>query len=81
MTAGGCDFERALGALLALDVAEVELRRRRLPHLRLRARQYLCALEVVGDLDQRVGGDDLDVGACPGRFGAAGRRTDQALFA
>ncbi len=81
MTAGGGDLERALGALLALDVAQIELGGRRLPHLRLRPRQHLRALEVVGDLDQRVGGDDLDIGARPGRFRAAGRRADQAFLA
>jgi len=81
MSAGGCDFERALGALLPLDVAQVELGRWRLPDLRLRSRQHLRALEVVGDLDQRIGCDDLDIGTGPGGFGTAGRRADQALLA
>ena len=53
----------------------------RLVHLRLRARQHLRALEMVGDLDQRFRRDDLDIRARPGRFRAAGRRTDQALLA
>src|SRR5690349_3524112 len=81
MAAGGCDFEGALGALLALDVAQVELRLGELMHFRLRARQDLRALEMVGDLNQRFCGDDLDVRARPRRFRAAGRRTDQSLVA
>ena len=81
MPAGGGDLERALGALLALDVAQVEQVAFGLAHLRLRPRQHLRALEVIGDLDQRVGRDDLDVRAGPGRLGAAGRRADQALLA
>jgi hypothetical protein len=81
MAAGCCDFERSLGALLALDVAQVEFIHARLVHRRLRTRQHLCALEMVGDLDQRVGGDDLDVRACPGRLRTTGCRTDQSLLA
>jgi hypothetical protein len=38
MPAGGRDLERALGAFLALDVAQVELRRLRFVDLRLRPR-------------------------------------------
>src|SRR6202000_2731343 len=45
---------------------KTELGGGRLPHFRLRPRQHLRALEMVGDLDQRVGRDDLDVGAGPG---------------
>jgi hypothetical protein len=36
---------------------------------------------MVGDLDQRMRRHDLDVRARPGRFRAASRRADQALFA
>ena len=50
-------------------------------HLRLRARQHLRAFKVVGDLDQRMRGHDLDVPARPGRLRAAGSRTDQPLLA
>ena len=81
MSAGRRDLERALGAFLALDVAQVEQRFLALVHLRLRARQHLRALEMVGDLDQRICRDDLDVRARPGRFRAASRGTDQALVA
>ena len=81
MSAGGRDLERALGALLALDVAQIEQRFLALMHLRLRARQQLRALEMVGDLDQRFCRDDLDVRARPGRFRTAGRRTDQPFLA
>src|SRR6266704_4915335 len=81
MSAGGGDLERALGAFLSLDVAQIEQRRFALMDLRLRARQHLGALEMVGDLDQRIGGDDLKVRARPGRFRSALRRTDQAFVA
>ena len=79
MAAGGGDFERALGALLALDVGEIERHAVELADLRLRPRQHLRALEMIGELDERVRGDDLDLGRRPGRFRPAGRRTDQAL--
>ncbi|MET3968838.1 hypothetical protein ABID62_004921 [Bradyrhizobium sp. S3.9.1] len=81
MSAGGRDLQRALGALLALDVAQVERGGGDLAHARRGPRQHLRALEMVGDLDERLGRDDLDVRACPRRFRAAGRRTDQALLA
>ncbi len=45
--------------------------------LRLRRRQHLRALHMIDQRDQRRRGEDLDV-ARPGRFGAAGRRADQA---
>src|SRR3954453_2503573 len=77
MTAGGRDLQRALGALLALDVAQVERRAWCFMHLRHRPRQHLRSLEVVGDLDERTCGDDLNVRARPCRFRAASRRTDQ----
>ena len=81
MPAGGRDLERALGAFLALDVAQVEQRFLALMHFRLRPRQHLRALEMVGDLDQRICGDDLDIRARPRGFRAAGRGTDQPLVA
>lgn len=81
MPAGGRDLQRPLGALLTLDVAQVERGCCGLMHLRQRPRQHLRAFEVVGDLDQRVCCDDLDVWAGPGRFGAAGRRADQPFLA
>jgi hypothetical protein len=81
MAAGGGELERPLGTFLALDVAQVELCRLRLMDLRLRPRQHLRALEVIGDLDQRVRCDDLDVRARPGGLGAADGWADQALLA
>jgi hypothetical protein len=81
MSAGGRDLQRALGTLLTLDVAQVDLCGGRLPHLRLRPRQHLRAAKMIGDLDQGIGRDDLDVGAGPGGFRAAGRRADQAFVA
>src|SRR6266487_2216025 len=38
----------------------------------VKAPKHLRAAEMVGELDQRCGGDDLHFGAGPGRFGAAG---------
>ena len=81
MPAGRGELQRAFGTFLALDVAQIEMRRLRLVHFRLRARQHLRAFEVVGDLDQRFCRDDLDIGACPGGFRSARRRTDQAFLA
>ena len=74
-------FERALGALLAFDVGKIERGAGDIEDLRLRPRQHLRAFEMVGELNQRRGGDDLDIGAGPGRFRPAGRRTHQALAA
>ena len=41
--------------------------------------EHLGALEVIGELDQRAGREDFEVGRRPGRLGAAGARADQAL--
>jgi hypothetical protein len=60
VAAGGGDFECALGALLALDIGEIERHAFDLAHLRQRARQHLRALEMIGDLDERLRGDDFD---------------------
>jgi len=53
VSAGRRHFERALGAFLAFDVGEVEGRARGFENLRLRARQHLRALEMIGELDER----------------------------
>jgi hypothetical protein len=81
VAAGGRDFERALGAFLALDVGEVESDASCLEDFRLRPREHLRALEVVGELDERGRRDDLDLGARPRRFRPARGRTDQAFAA
>src|SRR5258707_1183548 len=49
---GGGDFERALGALLALDVLEVDQRAVDLADLRLWAGEHLRAAEMIGELDE-----------------------------
>ncbi len=61
MPAGRRNLERAFCTFLALDVAEIEQRLLALMHFRLRPRQHLRAFEVVGDLDQRLCRNDLDV--------------------
>jgi hypothetical protein len=81
VAAGGCDFERAFGAFLALDVGEVERDASCLEDFRLRPREHLRALEVVGELDERGRRDDLDLGARPRRFRPACGRADRALAA
>src|SRR5437764_12484138 len=81
MPAGGGNLERPLGAFLALDVAQVELIAWCFMDPRCRARQYLRALEMIGDLDQGVCRDNLDVRARPGRLASAGRRTNEPLVA
>jgi hypothetical protein len=52
MAAGGGDLEGALGALLALDVLEIDERVGCLTHLRLGAGKHLRAAKMVGELDQ-----------------------------
>ena len=81
MPAGGGDFQGALGAFLTLDVGKIERHVIELADFRLRTGEHLRPAEVIGELDERCGGDDLHVGARPGRFRPAGRRTDQALAA
>ena len=76
---GRGDFERALGAFLPFDVSEAEQRSARFQNFRLRPRQHLRALEMIGELDQRACGDNLDFRAGPGRFGSASGRADQAV--
>jgi hypothetical protein len=81
MAAGRGDFERALGALLAFDVGQVEMHAVELADLRLRPVEDLRALEVVGELDQRLRRDDLDLRARPGGLRAAGIGADEAVTA
>ena len=81
MTAGGSDLERTLCAFLSLDIRKVDRRILALVNFRLWASEYLRALEMVGELDQRMRGNDLDLGACPSRLGAAGAWANQALTA
>ena len=81
MSAGRGNLERALGAFLSLDVAQVEQIGLARVHLRRGPRQHLRGLEMIGDLDHRIGGDDLDIRARPGRLRAAPRRANQAFVA
>src|SRR4029077_4139741 len=66
--AGRSDFEGALGAFLALDVGEIEQGSCRFQDFRLRPRQHLRALEMIGELNERGRGNDLDFRARPRRF-------------
>ena len=81
VAAGRGDFERALGAFLALDIGEVDGRAIYFEDLRLRPRQHLRALEMVGELDERRRRDDFDLGAGPGGFRPARRRAHQTFVA
>ena len=73
------DLQGALGALLALDVGEVWQRQDRLRDPRLRPREDLRALEMVGELDERQGRQHLDLTARPGGLRPAGGGTDEAV--
>ena len=79
--ARGGDFERALGALLALDVGEVERDAGDFADRGLRPDQHLRALEMIGELDERGRRDDFHLRARPGGFRSAGGGTDQSFAA
>ena len=79
MSAGGGDFERALAALLSLDVGKIERSCFHLADAGLRPRQHLRAAKMVRKLDQRRRGDDFHLGTSPCGFRPAGLRADQAL--
>src|SRR5262249_3903059 len=81
MAAGGGDLERALGALLALDVLEVDQRAVDFADLRLRTGEHLRAAEMIGELNEGRGGDDLHFRARPRGFGPAGGGADQTFAA
>src|SRR5262249_5735110 len=81
MAAGGGHLERAFGALLSLDVFEIDERIGGLAHFWLRTGDHLRAAEMVGELDQRCSRDDLHFGARPGGFGAGGGGTDKTFAA
>ncbi len=72
------DLEDALGALLALDLAQVRHGSGGRRHGGLRAGHDLRALEVVGELDEGAGRQHVHVAPCPGRLRPRGRRADQA---
>ena len=79
MAARRRDLQRALGAFLALDLAQVGGPRRRLHLAGLRGRQGGGALEMVEDRQQVRRGDYLHL-AGPGGFGALRHRADEAQF-
>ncbi len=79
MAAGGGHLEGALGALLPLDVLQINERSAGLAHFWLRTGEHLRAAEMVGELNQRCSRDDLHFGARPGGFGAAGGGTDETF--
>ena len=81
MAARRGDFERALGAFLALDFPEIDERAFCLADLWLRTGEHLGAAKMVGELDQRSGRDDRHLRAHPGGFGAARGRADQPFVA
>ena len=70
MPAGRGHFERALGGLLALDVAQVGHRLVAWVRRRQRALQRLQAFEVVDELKQIARREDLHVGSGPRGLGA-----------
>src|SRR5262245_39899498 len=68
MSASGGDLERALGTFLPLDIREIERAAFELANPGLGTCQNLRTFEMVGELDQRLCGNDLDFGAGPGCF-------------
>src|SRR2546429_7826438 len=81
MAAGGGHLEGAFGALLPLDVLEINERIGGFAHFWLRTGKHLRAAEMIGELDQRCSRDDLHFGARPSGFGAAGGGADETLAA
>ena len=79
VASGGRDLQRPLGVFLALDVAQIRLRSARGAQRGLGTGQHLRTLEVVGELDQRAGRENLEIRRRPGRLGAAGRGANQAF--
>ena len=78
VAAGRGDLQRPLGAFLAAHLGKVGEDGRIGAQLRLRPGQDLRALEMVGELDQRDGRQDLHLRIGPSGFRAARRRADQA---
>ena len=78
MTAGGGDFERALGDLLPFHLHEVGPAFRRL-RLGRRGRGKQCRPFQVSQEGQKVGGSDHVELAGPARLAGLRRRADQPL--
>ena len=73
------DLQRPLGALLPLDVAQVRHGGPSRPHGGRRARHDLRTLEMVGELDQGAGRENVEVGGGPRGLGPAIEGADQPL--
>ena len=71
------DLQGALGALLAVDVAQIGQGAARRRDGGLRPSHDLRALEVVGELDQRTRRQDVEVAARSGRLRPRRGRADQ----
>src|SRR6476660_531817 len=81
MPAGRSNLECALGAFLSLYVCKIDRGAVTLADFWLRSRKDLRTLEMIGELDQRLCGNNLDLRASPGRFGAACAWANQPLAA
>src|SRR5262249_29891235 len=81
MSASGSDLERALGTFLPLDIRETERAAFELANPGLWTCQNLRTFEMVGELDQRLHGNDRDFVAGPGCFSTGCWGTDQSLSA
>ena len=77
MAAGRRDLQRAFGALLTLDLAQVGPGPAGAHRPRFGRTQHLGPLEMVDQADQRTRGEDGDLPG-PGRLGPVGLGTDQA---
>ena len=81
VAASGGDFERALGALLPLDVTQVGLAARAAPDARLGPGHDLRPLEMIGELDERARRENIDLGRGPRRLRPTIIGADQAVTA
>jgi hypothetical protein len=74
-------FQRPLCRLLSLDVAQIWQLDVIGSDTRLGAGHHLCSFDVVYNLDQVLGRQDVHICSCPGGFGTRGFRTDEAKIA
>ena len=81
MPARGGDFERALGALLSLDLIEIQGVLDVLADLGRRPREHLRAAYVIDELQQRGRRENFHLRARPGRFRSAGCRANETVVA
>ena len=73
-----CHFKGALGSFLALDIRHVGEGHVIGLALGFGAGEDLRALHMIDELDERLGGQNIEIVACPGGFTAGGLGADKA---